>query len=129
MKIHAPEFQSPVKPNPNEWKFGHISFTFRRQRFLLGGKLLPLLKALATDSEPVEVKTLAIAVMGSEAKISDPFILRRTHIEIAKLRAKLRRAFRLEHSWNPIPNLEIGNGGIYTIHLPVTVNSNDGSSA
>ena len=128
IKVHTPEFTIPVKPNPNEWLFDHISFTFRSQRFLMGGKLLALLKALSLDPDPVLVAPLAKAVMGDVAKISDPYILRRTHIEIAKLRAKLRRAFGLEHSWNPIPNLEIGNGGIYTIHLPVTVNSNGRAS-
>lgn len=116
-EIRAAEFQIPYGANPAEWQFSKFGFRFRGSRwFKMEGRKLALLRAFVqAGEEPLGVEALQKILGTGKRGAMD------VHPRIADLRARLRRFLGLADSWDPLPCIARGNGGVWTLHIPPNV--------
>jgi DNA-binding transcriptional regulator YiaG len=111
LQIRAAEFHAPLGPNPAEWAFDHGAFQFRGVWFRLSGKRLEILRELVTAGGPVTAERIQ-EITGSD----------RTQLAISDVRKRLREALGLPSRRDPLPCVDRGSGGVWTLHIPPDVN-------
>jgi hypothetical protein len=107
-------------PGASEWCFTHSAFAIRGIWVKTGGGALRLMQALATAPKRVcTLEDLAAAVWPDGYR-PEKFDTMQGAIcdRISKLRVRLRWALHLPEAYDPIPCLERGKGGTWTIYLP-----------
>lgn len=116
--LDAQDFDPCTKPLASDWTFHESWFTFRGQAYHLNSaKRLQILRLLASADGLVNCAEIASALNLPPSQQSTT----RVHNEISKLRARLRSAFGL-HDNDPVPCLSKGDGGSWTISLPMWMN-------
>ncbi|GAB4135583.1 MAG: hypothetical protein Tsb009_01960 [Planctomycetaceae bacterium] len=119
------EFRAPGKPEPDTWRFRKgESSTFAEYHFagkwrMIGVSQWKILRAIATSEQPATLEQLAKALYrGRKQPTEHVRISGRVNAVISKLRQSLREEFELPSKWNPVPCVERGNGGKWTLLLP-----------
>ena len=107
-------------PEPSEWCFTHSAFAIRGIWVKTAGGSLRVIQALATARNRVcTLEDLAGAVWPDGFRPAKFDTLQGSICDrISKLRAHLRWALHLPEAYDPIPCIEKGNGGVWTIYLP-----------
>jgi integrase len=118
--MKAAQFSPPAFPDPAEWQFHNVGFMFREHHVRMEGGALRILKALAlSPMHTCTIEELKAAVW-PDGKFPGSFRTLQGRICdcISTIRERLRHALLLPESFNPVPCIERGNGGKWTLYIP-----------
>ncbi|GAB4146516.1 MAG: hypothetical protein Tsb009_19200 [Planctomycetaceae bacterium] len=120
------DFRLPDKSDPKLWAFRESKTTSRFAEYHFAGKWRSIgitqwkvLRVLATNRGPTTFEQVANVIYEGREK---PREFARVSGMVCKVISSLRRTlcaeFNLTHQWNPVPCVERGNGGKWTLLLP-----------
>jgi integrase len=124
------EFRVPSRPDPTEFEFPDIRFPgsafqqycFREQWHQITTRQFYVLQALVKAEGPQNVQQLAEPTYRGRPKSDIPNDRRqwehRVASVISRLRITLRKHLNLGPDWDPLPCLQKGLGGTWTLFIP-----------
>ena len=116
LELRAEDFAPVIATEPKEWSFNPGGFTFRGVPYAMAtSSRLKLLEKLAMSTEAVTVSEV-IDVLDGPCSTT-----RHAHVAISGLRKRLRELFGLDEQYDPVPCVSRGNGGAWTLAIPVSV--------
>ncbi len=118
--MKAAQFSPPAFPDPAEWQFHDVGFIFRGRHCRMEGGALRMLKALALSPlRTCSLEDFAVAVWPDGNR---PESLRKLQGRvcdcISTIRERLRHVLLLPDAFNPVPCIERGTGGKWTLYIP-----------
>lgn len=123
IKLKAHQFEIPTLPDKRDWAFAPGCFCHSGQWYKLRGVSWRVLKTIVEAERAIDGATIA-AVLYEKNIPSDPAIVSgRVGTVLSILRGKLREAFGLESTFDPIPCVSIdrlNGGGNWTVFVPST---------
>ena len=118
--MRSAQFSPPSFPDPAEWMFHNVGFAFRGHHVHMEGGALKILKALAlSPMHQCTIDELKVAVW-PDGNIPGSFRTVQARICdcISTIRERLRHALLLPESFNPVPCVQRGNGGVWSLYIP-----------
>jgi integrase len=117
--MRAAQFSPPSFPDPAEWQFHNVGFAFRGYHVQMQGAALKILKAIALSSlHQCTLEELIRAVWPGGPVGSLRTVQGRISDAISTIRERLRHVLLLPDSFNPVPCVARGNGGVWTLYIP-----------
>lgn len=120
-KLRPVDYLAPVKPDGKYWRFDPGRWSFHGSPwFQMPRRNLQVLKLLALSQEPVTIPE----IIGNVWPGGSPDVKNLEHSlrsRISVIRKTLRQALGLPASHDPVPCMERGHGGAWSIYLPVEV--------
>jgi integrase len=117
--MKAAQFSPPTFPDPAEWQFHDVGFAFRGVHVGMQGGALKILKAIAlSPMHQCTVEELKAAVWPDGPPGSFRTVQGRICDCISTIRERLRHALLLPEAFNPVPCVQRGNGGVWSLYIP-----------
>ncbi len=118
--MKAAQFSPPSFPEPAEWQFHNVGFIFRGHHVRMEGGALRILKALAlSPMHSCSLEELKAAVW-PDGIVPGSFRTLQGRICdcISTIRERLRHVLLSPEAFNPVPCVERGTGGKWTLYIP-----------
>ena len=128
IRLEPYQFELPKLPDPKEWAFAPGCACFRSRWFSINGSHRRALKCLVESGEAVGVDKLAPAIYEKPPKASPEAVAGRVGSVLSRLRTKLREAFGLEETFDPVPCIAVerlNGGGKWTVFVPYNRNGDE----
>jgi integrase len=128
--MQAAEFGLATFPDQSEWDFRPFGFGIRGQYVPMQGGALAILKAIATSpAQRCDAETLAKAIWPAGDRPNNfRTVQGRICDRISTIRSRLRHALHLPPAYDPVPCIERGRGGVWTLLLPNARRQEEGAA-
>jgi integrase len=117
--MRSAKFSAPSFPDPAEWMFHNVGFVFRGHHVRMEGGALRILKAIAlSPMHQCTVEELKAVVWPDGDFGSFRTIQGRICDCISTIRERLRHVLLLPDAFNPVPCVQRGFGGTWSLYIP-----------
>ena len=123
IKLKAHQFELPTLPDRRQWAFAPGCFCYVGQWYKLRGVSWRVLKCIVEAEKVVDGARIAGVLYEKDIPDDPATVSGRVGTVLSILRSKLRDAFGLEESFDPIPCVSIerlNGGGNWTVFIPST---------